>query len=168
MLQRLNQAGIVVLASAGNYGDDTATTTQPDGNGNQVPINQARNKLDTYTPRKHGGTNTPLIVVGGAQWNGSMWDLTNRNYEGANTGILSILNYGERTVCASNTNAGNTGTGVYLGQPGTSPATAGIAGLTGYVGLSCPAMAIIVRKREALTSRNKTVHCQNCLSQCLV
>lgn len=107
LLPRLYGGGIVPVASAGNWADKT------DG----------REILDTQTPRKNGGRNTQLIVVGACDHQSIRWQFSNQ-VESGDSGILTLYAYG-----VDNVGAATTHTNTFKRESGTSPATAHVAGL---------------------------------------
>lgn len=115
ILDRLFDAGVVILASAGNNAQAT-----PSG-----PALLA----DQRTPADLSSPTYPLIVVGGVES-----DNTRSTFSeiGSTPGIVSIYGYGGLQFCAQ-----KTGTDLYRGSQGTSQATAQVAGLAAsYMALS--------------------------------
>jgi hypothetical protein len=84
-------------------------------------------KLEAYTPRCNGGTNSPLVVVGNADDTGNRYATS--NYEDSNNaGILTVYAPGVDVLCAV-----KTGTNAWGKEPpGTSQSTALTAGLMAY------------------------------------
>ncbi|KAL2135249.1 hypothetical protein VTI74DRAFT_9234 [Chaetomium olivicolor] len=112
-LHALFNMGVAAAASAGNYADK--------------PSFAAYATLQAHTPRRNGGANSPLVVVGNADKDGKRYPSSNFRDE-ANEGILTVYMNGDDILCAvkDNTNA-------WAKEPaGTSQATAATAGLMAY------------------------------------
>ncbi|KAI1410322.1 peptidase S8/S53 domain-containing protein [Hypoxylon sp. FL1857] len=102
LLQRTEQANIIPVASSGNYENQDLTDN---------------------TPRRNGGANTNMIVVGAADETSSRYSTsTFKDPSGQN--ILSIYAMGRRVVCA-----GQDSPNSYKRNTGSSPATAQVAGI---------------------------------------
>jgi hypothetical protein len=82
--------------------------------------------ITNQTPQRNGGSDTSLIVVGGANWRGGRSSYS--NYLPGEGGILSIYGFGGLTLCASTSGQGN-----YQVVRGTSAATAGVAAIGAYL-----------------------------------
>lgn len=82
--------------------------------------------MTNLTPQRNGGSDTSLIVVGGANWRGGRSSYS--NYVPEEGGILSIYGFGGFTLCASTSGKAN-----YRVAKGTSAATAGVAALGAYL-----------------------------------
>lgn len=107
-LDRLYRRGIVVVCSAGNQGL------------HGFPLN-------LHTPRLHGGTDTPLIVVGATSFDENRWS-GSQVIDPNDQGILSIYANGVDVVSAS-----FQGDDLYTTATGTSEATALTSGLVAYL-----------------------------------
>lgn len=102
LLDRARTANVVAVCSGGN--DENA-------------------ELSMHTPRRNGGSQTAMIVVGAANRDSSRWARTTfRDRTGAQ--ILSIYANGVDVLCAAPYDDGT-----YQLQSGSSPATAIVAGL---------------------------------------
>ena len=119
-LKSLFDIGVAAAASAGNWAD--------------IPDRALFAKLAAQSPRRNGGTNSPLVVVGNADQTGNRYAASNWVDEN-NEGILTVYAPGTDILCAvkDNTNAWN------VEPAGTSQATAATAGLMAYF-LSDPAL----------------------------
>ncbi len=119
-LGALLDMGVAAVASAGNLGN------RPD------LAEYAR--LEAYTPRRNGGTNFPLVVVGNSDDAGNRYETSNY-VDTANAGILTVYAPGVNISCAV-----KTGTNAWGREPpGASQSTPLTAGLMGYY-LSDPAL----------------------------
>ncbi|KAG4439039.1 hypothetical protein IFR05_005467 [Cadophora sp. M221] len=108
MLPRLYQSGIVVVCSAGNFGNF------------ELP-------LTDKTPRMHGGRDTPLIVVGATTDDERRW------YKSQ---VVDLNDQGILTIYANGVNvlsAGYKDDDAYTIASGTSEATALTSGLIAYL-----------------------------------
>jgi hypothetical protein len=112
-LNALFDLGVAATASAGNWA-------------NRPDLAEFA-KLEAQTPRRNGGTNSPLVVVGNADQSGNRYESSN-HVDTNNAGILTLYAPGTNILCAvkDNTDAWN------IEPPGTSQATALTAGLMAY------------------------------------
>ncbi|KAI0379304.1 peptidase S8/S53 domain-containing protein [Hypomontagnella monticulosa] len=105
LLDRIKSANIVAVASSGN--DKT-------------------HDLNEWTPRKNGGADTKMIVVGAADHNSQRCGFSTY-IDSAQKGILSLYAIGEKVMCAGK---GSSGVDTQYNSPsGSSPATAQVAGI---------------------------------------
>ncbi|KPM41386.1 hypothetical protein AK830_g5169 [Neonectria ditissima] len=120
-IPQLIDEGIVPVCSAGNAHDNA---------------NPAASDLSANTPRAAGGSDTGLIVVGNAQYDGTRHS-TSQYLDSFRKGILSLYNVGTMVDCAvldprvSNPNDMQ-GTYWRTENPGASQATAITAGMVAY------------------------------------
>lgn len=122
MLLDLYKVGIAVVTSAGNYAE------------NNPPVND----LNFHTPRRNGGTNTPLIVVGNNDVNNQRY-YKSQYVDSDNKGYLSIYAVGVDCVCGNwDSSQANTAatqdqfrflSDVALDENGSSQATAQTVGV---------------------------------------
>ncbi|KAM7198550.1 hypothetical protein V8F33_005056 [Rhypophila sp. PSN 637] len=112
-LHALAEMGVAAVASSGNFADkkgleDFAT-------------------LQAHSPRRNGGANSPLVVVGNADKDGNRYPSSNWK-DTDNAGILTLYMNGDDILCAV-----KEGTDAWGKEPaGTSQATAATAGLMAY------------------------------------
>lgn len=121
-LQDLYKVGIAAVASAGNFAERPS------------PVNE----LGFQTPRRNGGTNSPLIVIGNNNLNNVPY-ATSQIVDSGGLGILSMYAVGVNCVCGVwNSTAANTAatqnsfkllTDEGLDENGSSQATAQTAGI---------------------------------------
>ncbi|KAJ4288360.1 hypothetical protein N0V88_007399 [Collariella sp. IMI 366227] len=112
-LHALFNMGVAAAASAGNYADKPSFAQWA--------------TLQAHSPRRNGGANSPLVVVGNADKDGKRYPSSNWVDE-ANAGILTHYMLGDDILCAV-----KDGTNAYNKEPaGTSQATAATAGLMAY------------------------------------
>ncbi|KAI0888574.1 peptidase S8/S53 domain-containing protein [Annulohypoxylon maeteangense] len=102
IFDRIGPAGIVAVASAGNDADDD---------------------MFNRTPRRNGGRDTPMIVVGAADITSQKCDFSSFK-DSTQNGILSIYAVGKDVVCGGRKAFDN-----YARNTGSSPATAQVAGI---------------------------------------
>lgn len=119
-INALADIGVAAAASAGNYAgvtglEDFAT-------------------LEAHSPRRNGGANHPLVVVGNADPTGNRYRTSNW-VDTHGRGILTVYGPGTDVLCAVKTDTNAYG----VEPPGTSQATAATAGLMAYF-LSDPAL----------------------------
>lgn len=119
-LRALFKTGVAAAASAGNWAN--------------VQGRELFATLEAQTPRRNGGADSPLVVVGNADQTGNRYEASNW-VDTNNAGILTLYAPGTDILCAvrDGTNAWN------IEPPGTSQATAVTAGLMAYF-LSDPAL----------------------------
>ncbi|KAK3902245.1 hypothetical protein C8A05DRAFT_15670 [Staphylotrichum tortipilum] len=112
-LNCLFEIGVAAAASSGNYADN--------------PDRSEFAKLEAQSPRRNGGTNSPLVVVGNADYDGNRVPASNWE-DPNNRGILTLYAPGVNILCAVRTNTNAWA----VEEPGTSQATAVTAGLMAY------------------------------------
>ncbi|KAK3308375.1 peptidase S8/S53 domain-containing protein [Chaetomium strumarium] len=119
-LHALFELGVAAAASAGNLAN------------NADAADFAR--LEAHTPRRNGGADSPLVVVGNADESGNRY-VTSNHVDTHARGILTLYAPGVDVLCAVKTATNAWG----KEPPGTSQATAATAGLMAYF-LSDPAL----------------------------
>ncbi|KAI1374021.1 hypothetical protein F4677DRAFT_461856 [Hypoxylon crocopeplum] len=102
LLERVRDANIVAVASSGNEKSDD---------------------IFSNTPRKNGGADTAMIVVGAATHTSDKWEHSTF-IDSSGKGILSIYAIGQYVVCAAKNEEYH-----YRREDGSSPATAQVAGI---------------------------------------
>lgn len=108
----MDDAGIVFVLAAGNQGLAELPFSRP------IPVAER-------TPQRYGGTNSPIIMVGGVYRNGTLWERTSPDTP--NMGRISVYALADRVETAR----ANPASG-FVDNDGTSFAAPVVAALAAY------------------------------------